>query len=186
MEYKEKIERKVASASEASPHEVSLADDRGEAVPDQVRALSGQDEAGRVLFQSVTVTALQLLRGILLRDQQALEASISLGQREKLQAMMDTLEATTEALRQSLSEQGTQMLYLCAEPQNATNGVHEDSWWFALTEAIEALEDGMQQMSSLSGGQPEDSPAHRLSDLIADLLHHQHQALLQEAQQWIA
>lgn len=196
MEYKRKIERKAASALYGRSEEERLSEGVGGAslrkeagaAAERVRALSSSAEAQRVVFQSVAVTGLQLLRGILRRDRQALDAAISLGQREKLESMVEALEELDETLKQSLSEQGVQMLSLCglSASDARSEQPEEDSWWFALTEALESIEGGIQQMDNLADGQPEDSAPHRLSDLLANVLRHQHEELLREAQQWIA
>ena len=196
MEYKRKIERKAASALYGRSEEERAAQGIGgaslredaEVAAQRVRQLSSSTEARRVVFQSVAVTGLQLLRAILRRDRQALEAAISLGQREKLQNMIEALEELSETLQQSLSQQGAQMLDLCGPAPSEDQEPHpeEDSWWFALTEALESIEGGIQQMDNLADGQPEDSAPHRLSDLLAEILRRQHAELLHEAQQWIA
>ena len=196
MEYKRKIKQKAASALYGRSEEERAKKGTGGAslreeasvTAERVRSLSGSTEARRVLFQSVAVTGLQLLRGILRRDRKALDAAISLGQREKLQNMIGALEELSETLKQSLSQQGAQMLNLCG-PSVSGDGSEqpeEDSWWFALTEALESIEGGIQQMENLADGQPEDSAPHRLSDLLAGVLRQQHEELLREAQQWIA
>ena len=196
MEYKRKIERKAASTLYGRSEEERLSEGVGGAslrkeagaAAERVRALSSSAEAQRVVFQSVAVTGLQLLRGILRRDRQALDAAISLGQREKLESMVEALEELDETLKQSLSEQGVQMLSLCGPSASDARSEQpeEESWWFALTEALESIEGGIQQMDNLADGQPEDSAPHRLSDLLANVLRHQHEELLHEAQQWIA
>lgn len=177
MDYKEKLKRKVASPPEEQVEEVSPYAAR-------IEALAQDVEAGRVVFQSVAVTALQLLERAMRRDRQAVEAALSLGQREKLQDMLETLETTAKALREALSEQGAQMLSLCEEPK--TGDSEERSWWFALTEAIEALEDGAQQMAPLAAGQPEGSAARELGELTEHLMRQHHADLLTEAEQWIS
>lgn len=198
MKYKRKIERKATSALYGRSEEerasrgvggASLLED-ADVASERVRQLSGSTEAQRVVFQSVAVTGLQLLHGILQRDRQALEAAISLGQREKLENMIGALETLSETLKQSLSQQGAQMLDLCGPADAKRNGKpageDEASWWFALTEALEAIEAGVQQLDSLADGQPEESAPHRLSDLLAEVLRRQHEELLREAKQWIA
>ncbi|PSQ84288.1 MAG: hypothetical protein BRD44_01505 [Bacteroidetes bacterium QS_7_67_15] len=198
MKYKREIERKATSALYGRSEEERAAQGVGgaslredaEVASERVRQLSSSTEARRVVFQSVAVTGLQLLHSILQRDRQALAAAISLGQREKLENMIGALETLSETLKQSLSQQGAQMLDLCAAADEkngaATLETDEDSWWFALTEALESIEGGIEQMDSLADGQPEESAPHRLSDLMAEVLRRQHKELLREAQQWIA
>lgn len=186
MDYKEKLQRKAASF----PHEERRSETperlkEGETIADRIHDLSTDAHAGEVVFQSVAVTALQILDRVLRRDQKALKAALSLGQREKLKEMMASLEVTARALQETLSEQGAQMLDL-SRKQRKPKATEDGSWWFTLTEAVEALEDGSQQMDSLAAGQPEDSAARRLSELVAYLLHQHHGELLFEAEQWIS
>ena len=196
MEYKRKIKRKADTVLYGRSEQervarngvggASLRED-ADVAAERVRQLSASTEAQRVVFQSVAVTGLQLLSGIVRCDRQALDAAISLGQREKLENMIEALEVLIETLNQSLSQQGAQMLDLCG-PSDGEPASHseDDSWWFALTEALECLEEGIEQMDNLADGQPEDSPPHRLSDLLVEVLRRQHAELLREAQQWIA
>jgi hypothetical protein len=59
-------------------------------------------------------------------------------------------------------------------------------WWFALTDALEVLEEGTDRMESLTVAQPERSAARALSNVVTQLLRSHHDALLVEAEQWIA
>lgn len=185
MEYKQQLRKKIAafpfeqvrdSDTEAAGEEAIYAE--------QVRRLAVGAHAGGVAFQSVAVTALQVLERVARRDGAALAAALSLGQREKLGRMQATVCATARALRQALSEQGAQMLHLCTDREPAA-GEDKDSWWFALTEAVEVLEDGTQRMDSLAAGQPEGA-ARRLGEMVSDLLRRHHAELLFETEQWIA
>lgn len=185
-DYKEKLARKAA----ALPEEAGSGNAPAAAVEEEelpyvarVRALAERQGAGRVVFQSVAVTALRLIERVRCRTAQAAEAALSLGQQDKLRNMEHALVATADALQSALSTQGAQMLGLCGEEEHADD--EEGLWWFALTEAIEALEESAQQMDSLSDGQPEGSVASDLSRLVADLLRRQHTDLLVEADQWI-
>ena len=198
MEYKRKIKRKADTVLYGRSEQervarngvggASLRED-ADVAAERVRQLSASTEAQRVVFQSVAVTGLQLLSGIVRCDRQALDAAISLGQREKLENMIEALEVLIETLNQSLSQQGAQMLDLCGPSDGGGEPAphsEDDSWWFSLTEALECLEEGIEQMDNLADGQPEDSAPHRLSDLLVEVLRRQHAELLREAQQWIA
>jgi hypothetical protein len=59
-------------------------------------------------------------------------------------------------------------------------------WWFALTDALEVLEEGTSRMKSLTTAQPNGSAARELSQVIAQLLREHHDALLLEADEWIS
>ncbi len=183
MDYKKKLQNKAASLNHARRTEAEAQDAEESSYVAAIRALAAEEQAGRVIFQSMAVTALQMIEQVYGRMCQALDAALSLGQQQKLEGMEDELQAVVEALRGTLSKQGAQMLDLCDERRQAAAA--EASWWFALTETIEALEEGAQQMESLVEGQPE-GPARRLSQLVAEMLRQQHARLLVEADQWIS
>lgn len=152
---------------------------------ERIRAVAQDVQHNTVAFQSVAVAALQTLGCVLQRERQVAAASISLAQNEKLHAMINALEATTEALRDLLSAQGSKMLRMCSGPA-APERLHENSWWFALVEAIQVLEEGMERMISIASGQPKGSAARLLSSVVVRQLRSQHHLLLAEADQWIS
>ncbi|HEX7070848.1 MAG TPA: hypothetical protein VF190_08580 [Rhodothermales bacterium] len=151
---------------------------------ERVRALARHTQSDGVAYQSVAVAGLQILERVLRHEKAAAAAAISLAQRDKLDAMVQSLEQTVVALRTSLSAQGTKMLFACTRnrPKPDTD---ERSWWFALTEAIEALESGIDAISGIVSSQPRGGAARLLSGTIARLLHRHHNDLLSEAEHWI-
>ena len=150
---------------------------------ERVRGLAFAAGRDTTIFQAVVVTSLQTLHRVLDRERQAAAAAISLAQGDKMRDMVRATEAMIAALTATLSKQGSKMLHLCSGTRS-TRG--EASWWFALTETIEALEEGKERMAAIVYGQPKGAPARTLSSLVVRLLHHQHNALLAEAEQWIS
>jgi len=150
-----------------------------------LQSLVGDVEDNSPAFQSVAVAAVQILERALCFEREAAEAALSLGQREKMRTMVDTVEAAVGALRNTLSVQGAKVMNLCSEkePPPTSSG---QPWWFALTDALEVLEEGTGRMASLTTAQPEGSSAHALSQCITQLLRSHHDALLLEAEQWIS
>lgn len=136
-------------------------------------------------FQSVAVAAVQILERALSYEREAAEAALSLGQQEKLDAMVETAEEAALVLRNALNAQGAKVMHLCAEQQPSAPDDGQP-WWFALTDALEVLEEGSGRMASLTTAQPDGSPARKLSQLIAQLLRGHHDALLLEAEEWIS
>lgn len=151
---------------------------------ERVRALARHAHSDSVAYQSVAVAGLQILERVLKQERIAAAAAISLAQRDKLDAMVCTLEETVAALRMSLSVQGSKMLFACTQTLGNTNP-DERSWWFALTETIQALEDGIDAISGIVSGQPKGGASRTLSSVIARQLHRHHNDLLSEAEQWI-
>lgn len=184
--YKEMLERKPIHAEdedvdfgevvEASRQEVDL---------NALRALVERTQNGGAVFQSVVVAALQILDRALFYEQKAATAALSLGQREKLQSMIATTREALVVLKGTLSIQGAKVMDLCAE-QRREEPSEDPSWWFALTDALEILAEGAERMNSLTTAQPDGSPAHELSEFVAQLLHGHYHQLHLEADQWIS
>ena len=131
------------------------------AYADRVRALGGDEAVDRAAFQSVAVVVLGVLERVHAHEQAVAACTLSLAQREQLTGMLATLDATTEAVQALLSPQGRTMRTLGAAstPQEPT----ETLWWFALAEALHALEAGLGQIISTAKGQPRGGAARRLA-----------------------
>ncbi len=151
---------------------------------DRVRSLARLANADGVAYQSVAVAGVQVLERVLDREKAAASAALSLAQREKLFAMVSSLEQTLNALRMTLSSQGSKMLLACTKARIGPNS-EEHSWWFALTEAIQALEEGIDAVSGIVSCQPKGGPARILSGILVRMLHRHHNELLSEAENWI-
>ncbi len=149
---------------------------------EQLEALLTGTEAATLAFQSVLATLLPMLERVLQREQQAVVASLSLAQRETLQEMTDTLAAAIRMLRGALNERGEQVLRY---ERPVEPGPPERSWWFALSEALEAVEDALQRIPSLIRAQPRGSLARRVGALLLRLLRPHQRHLLHEAREWI-
>lgn len=154
-----------------------------------LRALVKEIDCEGTTYQSVAVAAVQIMERVLHYEQEAAEAALSLGQQEKLKSMVGTLERAVSTLRGTLNAQGHKVMHLCGKqaqsaPSPAVSA--QQPWWFVLTDALEVLEEGTDQMTSLTTGQPTGSPARELSQLVAQLLRGHHDALLIEAEEWIS
>lgn len=152
---------------------------------DTLRALVADTEHRGTAFQSVAVAAVQILERALCYEREAADAALSLGQQEKLESMVDTIEQAAAVLRSALSAQGAKVMHLCNEGDVQTPA-ESQPWWFALTDALEVLEEGTSRMTSLTAAQPGGSPARKLSQSIAQLLRGHHDELLLEADDWIS
>ncbi|MEX2400757.1 MAG: hypothetical protein WD423_08290 [Rhodothermales bacterium] len=150
---------------------------------EEVRALIGNLENG-VAFQSVAVAALQTLHSVWSAEKRAVVEAISLAQGEKLCSMIHSAEETAAAISDALDAQGEHILNMAPDASVREEG--DNSWWFALTETIQSIEDGTDRLLSLASGQPKGSPARRLSSVVVRLLRKQHHELLVEADAWIS
>lgn len=168
-------------------------DDSSEVPDPDIEALRGLvEEVDRqgATYQSVAVAAVQILERALCYEREAAEAALSLGQQEKLEAMVATADQAVSVLRDTLSAQGHKVMHLCTEQSPPEPGRSRPSsnepWWFVLSDALEVLEEGTDRMSTLTTGQPSGSPARELSQTVAQLLQSHHDALLLEADDWIS
>lgn len=152
---------------------------------DALRSLIEEVEEQSTAFQSVAVAAVKILEEALCYEREAAGAALSLGQQEKLDTMVQTGEEAVQVLRDALSRQGDKVVHLCGQGAAATPADGQP-WWFALTDALEVLEEGTGRMSCLTTAQPNGSPARRLSQLVTELLRGHHDALLLEADEWIS
>jgi hypothetical protein len=155
-----------------------------------LRALITDVDRQGATYQSVAVAAVQILERALCYEREAARAALSLGQQEKLDAMVSTADQAVSVLRDTLNAQGHKVMHLCSEQSPSDPDQDPDStgqpWWFVLADALDVLEEGTDRMSTLTTGQPPESPARKLSQIIAQLLRSHHDALLMEADDWIS
>ncbi len=149
---------------------------------EQVEQLAGQAEVERAAFQSVAVAALQMLDRVRYRQRRVAEAALSLAQRQKLQHMLDGIDATAGAIGPLLNPTSIGMLGKGV----STEAASEPSWWFALCEALHVLEEGAAWIESIVAGQPRGGATRALSRILARLLHQYFHALLAEAEHWMS
>lgn len=161
-------------AADAAPAEGSYAE--------QIRSLAAEDGIEQAAFQSAAVAAFKLLNRAAAAEALMAQAAISLAQREKLRRLLCGLDGAREALRELLSDRGTRMLDLAAP---APPLPADSSWWFALTETLQVLEESAACMAAMMSGQPRGSTGRRLAGTVTRLLRHHYQQLLHEAEQWM-
>lgn len=157
---------------------------------DALRALVEKVNCQCAPYQSMAVAAVQILERALRSERQAAEAALSLGQQEKMESMVETAHQAVSILRGTLNPQGHKVMSLCAQESLPDPTWESQSsgqpWWFVLSDALEVLEEGTEQMTTLTMGQASGSPTRELSQLIAQLLRSHHDALLLEAEEWIS
>lgn len=150
---------------------------------DEIRTLGGSLGTTSTSVQAVIVSAVQSLERVYVAERQAAAAAISLGQREMMNDMVGATAAMLEACHELLSAQGNQLLDLCAAHEiDAQQG----SWWFAISETLARLEDGVERLTSVVSAQPKGGAARRLSCLVIRLMRAHRNALLAEADHWIS
>ncbi len=150
---------------------------------ERVRALAAEGAFDTASGQSVAAAALRVLARVRARERAVAAASMSLGQREKLSGMIAALDAVAAALREALREPGRKRRDLDPEPE--AEDVDESLWWYALAEALQALEAGLRQIASMVAGQPKPSAARTLAALVTRMLRRHYHALFAEAEHWM-
>ena len=183
-DYKKKL-RKSSQFKPSAETAVDVVESMEEELPyaEQLRVLAERKHIEGVAFQSVAVAALQVLGDALYRERQAASVAISMAQRNRLQEMIAALEAVGAAIRSMLNAQGRKMLNLSTDRDDSAN--IEKSWWFALTEAIETVEQGIDCVTSIVSRQPKGGAARTLSSIVTRILHRHQHALLSEADEWM-
>ncbi len=147
---------------------------------ERIGALAGQEGCNRAVFQSVAGAVLKTLETVRGHEQAVAEAAFTLAQRERFAAMTATLEETAAALREMLCTQA-----LDHHEHPATPKAAETRWWFVLSEALQALDDAINQVSAMVAGQPRKSAARTLGGIVVQLLHRHYNVFLAEAEQWM-
>jgi hypothetical protein len=149
---------------------------------DELNVILQSPETTTLAFQALLASLTRALEHVLLRVQQAHAAALSLAQREMLAEMNEVLLAVIHRMRQALTDQGQYLLQL---DRSAVTLNYEHSWWFALAEALEAIETTLQRTLSLVQGQPRRSLTRRLGAVLLRLLRRYQRHLFWEAREWI-
>lgn len=166
----------------------------------EVRDLADRavDRGSTTAFQSTLAAAARTVERALKQEETAARAAISLAQNDALGEMTDELRAVSEALHESLDAQGRCLMPPRTAEREEKRGplrllrrerpappAERPMWWFALTEAIESLEEGATKMRALASGQPADAPSRALSESTAALLAEHHARLVDAAERWM-
>ena len=180
--YRQRLASKTTPACDVRESGASSPDVLFESV-EQVRLLAARAEVERTAFQSVAVAALRALDRACHHERRAAETVISLAQRQKLQHLIDEVEAARAALGEMLSPHGASMRR--RNTPAPTDRPPESLWWFALCEALHALGEGVSAMQSLAAGQSPGSAARALSGIVGRLLEQHYHALFADAEHWL-
>ena len=177
-DYKEKLARtKPSPTVPETPFARALAAFRSD-----IETVAGEAATDTVAFQCVAVAVLQALARVRCREQRSAEAAISLAQQQRLGHMVETIGVAEQAVRRVLSEPGRQMM---AHSVPAAALPAEPSWWFALCETIQALEEALAWIASVARQQPEESPVRMLGRSVGRLLTRHYDLLVAEAEDWL-
>jgi hypothetical protein len=165
-----------------------------------VRALATRGRTSETAFQAVLVALAQTVQRAVARVRTAEASALNLAQQQMVSAVADDLAATAAALREALNAQGRCLLdgrrTLREKVKDASEKVRASlaqkqgpaasSWWFALSEAVEALDDAAEQVIALAEAQPAGAPAAALGHEVVVQLDAHREALLAEADRWVA
>lgn len=150
---------------------------------DKLRDLAGHDATEGAAFQSVIVAILQVLDRVRDSEYKATACAMSLAQRERLGTMTESLQETASALRSMLSVPGRKM-FACHAGESAP-AEEEKSWWFAISEAMETVEQGIETIVSIVARQAKGGVERDLASIVVRLLRRHQHVLHVEVDQWI-
>ncbi len=149
----------------------------------RIRALTLDERVGGAAFQSVSVVVLTVLEDIREREMDVLNTAASLGQRIRLEEMTATLDSAIEALAELLSGPGRMMHDM--QTDAGTDEPKETLWWYAVSDAMQSLENGLKRVAATVACQPKGGPSRTLGGIVNQLLHTHYNVLLREAQDWM-
>ncbi len=164
-----------------------------------IQALAASAHESSTAFQSVLVALSHAVARAAERVRAAEEAALSLAQRQKVAAVAEDLAHTTEALQGALSVQGRCLLgehrslrtrvkeagervRLSLSPKPEPNAA---SWWFALSEAVAALDEAGARIEALAAAQPSGSPGCAVGSEVGARLDAHRETLLTETERWV-
>ena len=164
-----------------------------------VRALADRSRTSETAFQGVLVAVAHVVQRTAERVRATEASALNLAQQQKVAAVAGDLDALAQALRDALNAQGRCLLdgrrTLRDKVKEAREKVRASlvpkpepgaaSWWFALSEAVEALDDAASQVNTLAAAQPAGAPAAALGREVVAQLDAHREALLTEAERWV-
>lgn len=160
-----------------------------EAVRESLRRASTGGSAASLY--STLCAATDAVRRALACETAAEHAALSLGHRETLDALCTELGEVERALAQALERFPARpapvpradrpRLPVRLRLRAARRAARAPSWWLALAEALQALEQGAERLDALAAGQPPGAPARAVAEATAHLLRDHHARLLRKA-----
>jgi len=172
-----------------------------QAVRESVRHASRKGSAASL--HSTLAAADEAVRLALTCEAAAEGAALSLGQRETMDSLRAELCEASAALGAALQAQGRGSTpnvassargfrlrlpdrFRLSDRSSGQGPQGSPTWWFALTEAIEALGEGAERLEALASGQPKAAPARAVAEATAELLRGHHACLLKQADRWLS
>ena len=182
----------VAALAAPSTRTVETASSAGSAPDD------GPPPASGTSFQATLAAVLQAAPRVIDRVREAERAALSLAQRERLAEVAADLEAVASSLQSRLDAQGHCLLgrkrgwiaalrarfHRAPRPAPGLRPPGQMGWLFALSAAVEALDEAAMRLQELVAGQPAGTPAAALGREFALRLGGHRDRLLAEADRW--
>lgn len=134
----------------------------------QLSTLFENENISTIAFQSVLVSAIQILERVREEEIALSKAAISLAHRQQLSQFLASIDSLIHSLKEALNNQGSSILDL--QPRDLGHDSGDTSWWFCLASAIETLNAGCDWIKSIISGQREDSPSRQLSGIVVQFL----------------
>jgi hypothetical protein len=162
---------------------------------DEVQAaLTGVGDVNApVALQSTVAVARETILRVLTAERAAEAAALSLAQRELLADLRSELEEAEAALTRALTDRGRRVLGSAESPKTSLSrrlGWRRSSpppmkWDEALSSALESMDAGVDLLTALASGQPQDTTARKIAQVTARLLSEHHSALEGVSARWL-
>lgn len=129
-------------------------------------------------FQSVLGAVLRILDDVYRGERAAAASAISLGHSETMNQLVDEIRLTSGKLS---------TLLVRPTPGHGSTPPESgiDSWWYALAEATQQVEEAVTKLSSLVASQPRGSAVRGLVGEVIRVLRSHQRLLTGEATRWI-
>lgn len=114
------------------------------------------------------------------------DAAISLGQEEVLLDLISELRSVLRACRECEGAPAVSDLQLPQAVAAAPGQRALPQWWFALSEMLQITDREIGLLKAIGHGQPRNSPARQMCNLVVRVLRRHYHRMLHEAEEWMS
>lgn len=150
-------------------------DDQGPIVSRIREIVNGPDGSGTTM-KSVSTVVLGILRRVHAAEKMVASATISLAHRQQLDRLCSESGELVEVFVHLSPD---------SSPDKQLRIPEEKSWWFALSEGTDVLQDAIERVSALVARQEKGSPVRDLCAQTLRVLREHYNVLFHEARTWL-
>ncbi len=132
-------------------------------------------------------TASDSLKKVVETERGLQDAAISLGQEELLAVLIEELDTVLAACRKCEDVSVESKAGSRVSDVATTSGQRAlPQWWFALSEMLQTTDREIELLKTIGRGQPRNSPARQMCNIVVRVLRRHYQRMLQEAEEWMS